>query len=80
VEGTVAREANRVRVTANLIQAFFEKHLWAESYDRDLRNVLDLQSEVARTIADRIKITVTPEERQRLSGTQTVNQKPTNSI
>jgi len=73
VEGTVAREANRVRVTANLIQASPEKHLWAESYDRDLRNVLDLQSEVARTIADRIKITVTPEERQRLSATQTVN-------
>jgi len=73
VEGTVAREANRVRVTANLIQAFPEKHLWAESYDRDLRNVLDLQSEVARTIADRIKITVTPEERLRLSATQTVN-------
>ncbi len=73
VEGTVAREANRVRVTANLIQAFPEKHLWAESYDRDLRNVLDLQSEVAQTIADRIKIAVTPEERLRLSATQTVN-------
>jgi len=73
VEGSVSRQANRVRVTANLIQAFPEKHLWAESYDRDLRNVLDLQSEVARTIADRIKITVTPEERLRLSATQTVN-------
>ena len=73
VEGSVSRKANRVRVTANLIQAFPEKHLWAESYDRDLRNVLDLQSEVARTIADRIKITVTPEERLRLSATQTVN-------
>jgi TolB-like protein len=73
VEGTVTREANRVRVTANLIQAFPEKHLWAESYDRDVRNVLDLQSEVARTIADRIKITVTPDERLRLSAKQTVN-------
>ncbi len=73
MEGTVSHEANRVRVTANLIQAFPEKHLWAESFDGDLRNVLDLQSEVARTIADRIKITVTPEERLRLSATQTVN-------
>jgi TolB-like protein/DNA-binding winged helix-turn-helix (wHTH) protein len=73
MEGTVSREANRVRVTANLIQASPEKHLWAESYDRDLGNVLDLQSEVARTIADRVKITVTPEERLRLSTTQTVN-------
>ena len=73
VEGTVSREANRVRVTANLIQAFPEKHLWAESYDRDLPSVLDLQSEVARTIADQIKITVTPEEKLRLSRAQTVN-------
>jgi TolB-like protein/DNA-binding winged helix-turn-helix (wHTH) protein len=73
VEGSVSREANRIRVTANLIQAFPERHLWAESFDRDLRNVLDLQSEVAGTIADRIKITVTPEERLRLSAKQTVN-------
>jgi len=73
VEGTVAREANRVRVTANLIQAFPERHLWAESYDRDLRNVLDLQSEIARTIADRIKITVTPEEKLRLTTGQPVD-------
>ncbi len=73
VEGTVTREANRVRVTANLVQAFPERHLWAESYDRDLRSALELQSEVARTIAGRIKITITPEERLRLSATQTVN-------
>jgi len=73
VEGTVLREGDRVRVTANLVQASPEKHLWSESYERDLGNVLDLQSEVARTIADRIKITVTPEERLRLSATQTVN-------
>jgi len=63
----VAREGNRVRVTTNLIQANPEKHLWAESYDRDLRNVLDLQSEIARTVADQIKITVTPAERLRLN-------------
>jgi len=73
VEGTVAREANRVRVTANLVQAFPEMHLWAESYDRDLRNVLDLQSEIARTIADQIKITVTPEEKLRLTTEQPVD-------
>jgi adenylate cyclase len=54
-------------VTTNLIQANPEKHLWAESYDRDLRNVLDLQSEIARNVADQIKITVTPAERLRLN-------------
>jgi len=73
VEGTVSREANRVRVTANLIQAFPEKHLWGETYDRDLTNILDLQSEIARTVADQIKITVTPEERRRLTTSQPVN-------
>jgi TolB-like protein/DNA-binding winged helix-turn-helix (wHTH) protein/Tfp pilus assembly protein PilF len=73
VEGVVLREANRVRVTANLVQAFPEKHLWAETYDRDVRNLLDLQSEIARTVADQIKITVTPEERQRLSAPQPVD-------
>ena len=73
MEGTVAREAGRVRVTANLVQAFPEKHLWSETYDRDLRNILDLQSEVARSIADQIKISVTPEERLRLRISQTIN-------
>jgi TolB-like protein/DNA-binding winged helix-turn-helix (wHTH) protein/tetratricopeptide (TPR) repeat protein len=73
VEGVVLREANRVRVTANLVQAFPEKHLWAETYDRDVRNLLDLQSEIARTVADQIQIAVTPEERQRLSVSQPVD-------
>ena len=73
IEGTVEREADRVRITANLVQAFPEKHLWAESYDRDLRSILDLESEVARTIAGQIKITVTPDERRRLAVSQTVD-------
>lgn len=73
VEGTVAREGNRVRVTTNLIQANPEKHLWAESYDRDLRNVLDLQSEIARTVAAQIKIAVTPAERLRLNVVEPVD-------
>jgi TolB-like protein/DNA-binding winged helix-turn-helix (wHTH) protein/Tfp pilus assembly protein PilF len=73
VEGSIEREANRVRITANLVQVFPEKHLWAESYERDIRNILDLQSEVARTIADQIKITVTPEERRRMELSQPVD-------
>ena len=73
VEGSIEREANRVRITANLVQVFPEKHLWAESYERDIRNILDLESEVARTIADQIKITVTPEERRRMELSQPVD-------
>jgi len=73
VEGSVEREADRVRITANLVQVFPEKHLWAESYDRDLRSILDLESEVARTIADQIRITVTPEELRRMAVSETVD-------
>ena len=67
VEGSVMRSGDRVRITANLIDARSERHLWAEAYDRDLRDVLALQGEVARAIASEIKIRVTPQEQTRLA-------------
>ena len=73
VEGTVLRSGARVRITAQLIHAQSDRHLWAESYERDLRDVLVLQSEVARTIAREIKIQVTPQEQQRLAAAPAVN-------
>jgi TolB-like protein/Flp pilus assembly protein TadD len=73
VEGTVLRSGNRVRISAQLIQANPEKHLWAESYERDLRDVLALQSEVAGAIANEIKIKVTPQEQARLANARPVN-------
>src|SRR5947208_3754892 len=63
VEGTVLRAGRRVRITAQLIDAAKETHLWAESYERDLRDVLALQSEVAQAIAREIRIKLTPQER-----------------
>ena len=54
VEGSVVRSQDRVRVTAQLVYAPTDTHLWAESYDRDLRDVLSLQQEVARSIAERV--------------------------
>jgi serine/threonine protein kinase/Flp pilus assembly protein TadD len=66
VEGSVTKSGQRVRITAQLIQASTEKHLWAESYERDLNDVLSLQGEVARDIAREIRITVTPQEQKRL--------------
>ena len=51
VEGSVVRSGDRVRITAQLIQAPTDRHLWAQSYERDLRDVLALQSEVAKDIA-----------------------------
>jgi tetratricopeptide (TPR) repeat protein len=62
VEGTVLRAGRRVRITAQLIDAAKESHLWAESYERDLRNILALQSEVAQAIAREVQIKLTPQE------------------
>src|SRR5439155_8705727 len=73
VEGTVARSGDRVRITAQLIQAETDKNLWAQSYDRDLRDVLALQSDVAQSIAHAIPITLTPQEQARLEDTRPVN-------
>ena len=67
VEGTVLRSGNRVRVTANLLHAPTDRHLWANSYESELQDVLILQGEVARAIAEEIKIKVTPQERARLA-------------
>ena len=57
------RAGDRVRITAQLVQAATDKHLWAEKYDRDLRDILNLQSEVARDVAAQVRITLTPQER-----------------
>jgi TolB-like protein/DNA-binding winged helix-turn-helix (wHTH) protein/Flp pilus assembly protein TadD len=73
VEGTVARSGDRVRVTANLVQASPEKHIWADSFERDIRNVLDLQDDVSRAIANGIQIKLTPQEQARLSNSHAVN-------
>jgi TolB-like protein len=54
IEGSVQRSGNRVRITTQLIEAAPDRHLWAESYERDLSDVLALQSEVARAIAGEI--------------------------
>ncbi len=73
VEGTVARSENRVRITAQLIAASSDRHLWAKSYERDLKDILTMQDEVARDIAAEIRIKLTPEERTRLSDTHPVD-------
>jgi serine/threonine protein kinase/Tfp pilus assembly protein PilF len=67
LEGSVRRVGDRVRITAQLIQARQDRHLWADSYDRDLRDVLALQSELAQAIVGQIRIKLTPEEQSRLA-------------
>ncbi len=73
VEGTVLRSGGRVRITAQLIHAATDRHLWAESYEGDLRDVLALQSQVARAIANEIRVKVAPGEQARLSTARPVN-------
>ena len=62
VEGSVRRAGERVRITAQLIDAATGELLWAQSYDRDMRDVLTLQSEVARSIATQIQVELSPAE------------------
>ena len=66
VEGSVIREGSRIRVTAQLIRGATDEHFWSETYDRELRDALALESEVAQSIARRVEVTVTGEERARL--------------
>jgi len=73
LEGSVVHSGERVRIVAQLIGASPERHIWAESYDRDLTDVLTLFSDVAQAVADEIKIAVTPEEQKRMQNTRKIN-------
>ncbi|MGH9783344.1 MAG: protein kinase domain-containing protein [Terriglobia bacterium] len=73
MEGSVMKVGQRVRITAQLIHAATDTHLWAERYERDLQDVLRLQGEVASAIARQIQIAVTPEQQTRLAASRPVN-------
>lgn len=68
VEGSVTRDGERVRITIQLIDARTDTHIWAESFDRELTNIISLQQEAARSIAQKIDVVLTPEEKSRLAG------------
>lgn len=73
VEGSVMHVGKTVRISVQLIAAATDRHLWAESYDRDFEDVLSVHSEVARSIAGEIHIAVTPQETARLTGDRKVH-------
>jgi TolB-like protein/DNA-binding winged helix-turn-helix (wHTH) protein/Tfp pilus assembly protein PilF len=73
VEGAVLRSGNRVRLTAHLIQAVPEAHVWTENYERDLRDVMVLQDDLARQIANEIQVKLTPQEQSRLANARPVS-------
>ena len=67
VEGSVEREGDRVRITAQLVQGANDTHLWAKGYERDFRDSLRLQDEVAQAIVDEIQLKLTPQEHARFA-------------
>jgi TolB-like protein/DNA-binding winged helix-turn-helix (wHTH) protein len=73
VEGTVTRSGTRLRITASLLQASPEKHLWADSYESEEGDILTLQGQVAQAIAHEIQVKLTPEERRLLGNAWPVN-------
>jgi tetratricopeptide (TPR) repeat protein len=73
VEGTVVRSGDRVRITAQLIDARTDRHLWADSYERDFRDILSLEAEVARQIATEVGIHLTDREQARLASNRAVD-------
>jgi len=73
VEGSVLRSGNTVRITAQLIDARSDHHLWADNFDRELSDILALHSDLARAIVNKIRVAVTPEEKSRLASSRSVN-------
>jgi TolB-like protein/DNA-binding winged helix-turn-helix (wHTH) protein/Tfp pilus assembly protein PilF len=73
VEGSVSRSGERVRVTAQLIDARSDKHIWADSYDEDIRDALVLQSKVTTAIARHIRAALNPQEQLALAKSRTIN-------
>jgi TolB-like protein/class 3 adenylate cyclase/Tfp pilus assembly protein PilF len=73
IEGTVMREGDRVRITAQLIDARDDSHIWSDRYDRDLRNILALHSDVARAVAEQVRLELGPEEQAVLTASRPVD-------
>jgi serine/threonine protein kinase len=73
VEGTVQRDANRVRITTELIDARTDETLWSESYQRDLTDIFAVQSEIAQAVASKLTARLSPEEQKNIAGRPTTN-------
>jgi TolB-like protein/Tfp pilus assembly protein PilF len=73
IEGTVQRQENKMRISVQLIRVLNEGHLWADVYDRDWKDIFDVQSDIAQRIAEELKAVLTPEEKERFERTQTEN-------
>lgn len=73
VEGSVQRAGDRVKITVQLIDVQSDRHLWSETYDRQLQDILHLQNEIARSVTQAIQIKLTPQEETRLAAAPTID-------
>jgi len=73
LEGSVRRVGNQVRITAQLVDARTDEHLWAETYDREIKDIFAIQSDVAKQIASSLKVELSPEDRARIERKPTEN-------
>ncbi|HEV7512270.1 MAG TPA: winged helix-turn-helix domain-containing protein [Candidatus Acidoferrum sp.] len=73
VEGTLARSGNHLRITANLVQASPESHLWAESYESEVGDALTVQGEIAQAVAREVRVQLTQQEQHLLAAVRPVN-------
>src|SRR5439155_12779960 len=72
VEGSIIRDGNRVRIMVQLIDAPADRHIWAENYERDFRDILALQGEVARMVAQEVGVKLTPSQERRLANARVI--------
>lgn len=73
LEGSVVRSNDQIRIDAQLIQAANDQHLWAKSYQSQLRDVVNMQNDIARAVAEEVRLHITPEEKTRLTASRPVN-------
>jgi len=73
LEGSVRREGNVVRVSAQLIQVSDQSHLWAQNYQRDVKDILSVQSDVAQAIADKVQVKLSPQRKTQVTESKTAN-------
>ncbi len=73
IEGTVQRQENKMRISVQLIRVLNEGHLWSDIYDRDWKDIFDVQSEIAQSIAEELKTILTPREKELIEKKQTEN-------
>jgi len=73
IEGTVQRQENKMRISVQLIRALNEGHIWSDIYDREWKDIFDVQSDIAKRIAEELRTVLTPEVRQQIEKSQTQN-------